>query len=80
MANTTLTATLENITTLTQDERTALQAVKAGVKGSTLDNAEAFLRVAFSTWFVYRGGNHVALHRSKAADAPRVLLVAERLN
>lgn len=45
-----------------------------------LDTAERMVWAVFGTqplpWFIYRGGNHVALHRK--ADTQRVLIVEAR--
>lgn len=42
----------------------------------TLDDVAAKLRETYPGWFVYRGGSHVALHRS-AGNETRLLLVVE---
>jgi hypothetical protein len=42
----------------------------------TLEQVESALLQQYPGWFVYRGGNHVALHRSKQAE--RLLLVVQR--
>lgn len=49
---------------LTRLQRAAWQLLAAGEPFTSLDDAQAFLREAFAGWFVYRGGNHVALHRA----------------
>jgi hypothetical protein len=64
--------TIEHGEQLTTDEFRALKCLVNNT-GSSLDELEAFLRVAFRSWFVYRGGNHVALH--KVSGSPRVLFV-----
>lgn len=45
-------------------QRAAWSLLAAGETFTDLNDAEAFLREAFRGWFIYRGGNHVALHRA----------------
>ena len=45
------------------------------VHDCTLDFVETHLRRVFRGWFVYRGGNHVALHRT-VNDDRRVMIVS----
>jgi hypothetical protein len=62
---------------LTNDEVLAVRAALNGCRQlASLDEVEANLRALFRGWFVYRGGSHVALHRT-AGDDRRVLLVTE---
>lgn len=42
----------------------------------TLDAVKRKLLYDYPGWYVYRGGNHVALHR-KDGDAERLLLIVE---
>jgi hypothetical protein len=42
----------------------------------TLEQAESALLKQYPGWFVYRGGNHVALHRTKRSG--RLLLVVQK--
>lgn len=67
------TTTIEEVQHLTSDEQTCIRCT-AGTRFENLDQAEAEIRGWFGNWFVYRGGNHVALHRSKDDDR-RILLV-----
>jgi len=72
-----ITFTLETTAGLTTDERRVMISMtKGGTSFEGLDDVEAFMRVAFRGWFVYRGGNHVSLHR--ADGSPRLLLITER--
>lgn len=67
--------TLETTWHLTLDENMAICAAASGCRAAEdLDAAETNLRSLFRNWFVYRGSNHVALHRT-ANDDRRVLLV-----
>lgn len=61
----TLTAEVENQQLLSKDEITVLSAIAYGANPEyhTLDDAEKFLKMLFPDWYVYRGGNHVALIR-----------------
>ena len=82
--NTVITVTTENLDSLTYNypqQLAHLQALAApgGCDFRSLDVAESYLRGAFPLWFVYRGGNHVALHVAPGVGGgPRVLLIAER--
>ena len=68
--------TIEYTTNLTDDEKAAVNAAATGCRAcETLDEAEANLRALFDGWFVYRGGNHIALHRD-AQTEERALLVS----
>lgn len=40
------------------------------------DVLERFIRSVFADWFIYRGGNHLALHKTK--DGPRVACIQFR--
>ena len=73
----TLTATLEATNHLSGDDQIAARCGRQlASEQKTLDDAERYLRAVFFGWFVYRGGNHIALHR-KAGDDRRVLIVTE---
>ena len=73
-----MNSTVETNYHLTHDEMAAVCAAASGCRASeTLDEAEANLRSLFRGWFVYRGGSHVALHRT-ADDDRRVLVVTEQ--
>ena len=81
--NTAFTATIETTVDfhLTLPERDSVRrcADAMNLRVDTLDAVEASIRKGFSVdegWFVYRGGNHVALHRREGQA--RVLLVAVR--
>ncbi len=70
----TINFAVENTAHLTKDEQAC---VRCKVHGDTLDRVEAELRAAFGpSWFVYRGGGHVALHRA-AGDDRRVAVYTE---
>jgi hypothetical protein len=60
---------------LTRLQRAAWSLLAAGEVFTDLNDAEAFLRQAFHGWFIYRGGNHVALHR--ASGQTRLALVLD---
>jgi len=78
MATTTLTTTIENLDTLLARDQTRVKHAHREVFTS-LDHAELVLGQLFPVtehWFIYRGGNHVALHR-QSGDA-RVLFITER--
>jgi hypothetical protein len=47
----------------------------AGVYG--LSAAAAFLAKALPGWFIYRGGNHVAIHRDAGSKSRRIAIVTE---
>jgi len=72
-----VTATLETVEHLTRDELTAVRIVADTInspyKCRTLDESYGWARL-LSGWFVYRGGHHIAVHRS-SGDPRRVLLV-----
>lgn len=68
---------LGNSNGLTNDETTAVKAAANGCKNmETLEQVEAELKAWFKGWLVYRGGSHVALHRTPG-DSRRALLVTE---
>jgi hypothetical protein len=49
----------------------------AAETGRTLRDVEKALRWALrGIWYIYRGGNHVALHR-KSGDARRIAIITE---
>jgi hypothetical protein len=48
----------------------------AAANFETLDEAAETLRSTFPSWFIYRGGNHVALHLA-SGDSRRVLVIHE---
>lgn len=64
---------------MTRDEEDAIDVVAIDQHSffASLDAAEAFLRAHFANWFIYRGGSHIALHRTPGSDSPRVLIVTE---
>ena len=67
---------IETLYHLTTDEISAVSCVASGCRAADdLDSVEVTLRFYFRNWFVYRGGNHVALHRT-ADDDRRVLIVS----
>jgi hypothetical protein len=70
-----ITARLEDVERLTGDECAVLCMTLdwARKQGETLDRVEAEIRAWFPNWFVYRGGCHVAVHRSKVH--PRAAIV-----
>ena len=71
-----MNAQLEHINDLSGDDQIAVDAAqRIAAAGKSLDDVEKHLRHVFFGWYVYRGGNHVALHRS--FGAPRALLVTE---
>ena len=73
--------TTEQIDHLTKDEQTVLRCMERQASYfGTMDRAEAELRAWFPVkdegWLVYRGGHHIAIHRT-AGDDRRCLLVTE---
>jgi hypothetical protein len=71
-----ITTTVENVANLSEQlERAAFEFTDRTF--ADLDQAERALREAFPDLYVYRGGNHLALHQA-AGDARRVLIVRER--
>jgi hypothetical protein len=84
-ATTTLTATIETFdlgngyhvsTSARLQVRATVAVINETGTVTSLDDAERLLRETYEGWFVYRGGNHVALHR--ASGGKRVLLIEER--
>lgn len=71
--NSNYVAKVESIDGLTDDEATMLKSIAAN-RFDSLE--EAFSEIngwVGQSWFVYRGGSHVALHRRSGAN--RLLLV-----
>lgn len=73
-----LTATLEQTAHLSSDDNLVANAARHFTRTQcrTLDEAEEKLKEFFHGWFVYRGGNHVAMHRTSGDDR-RILFVTE---
>jgi hypothetical protein len=64
-----LNATIESTIGLTLDEAAALKAAACGCMNmESLDKACSELRAWFPGWIVYRGGSHVAVHRTSGGD------------
>jgi hypothetical protein len=49
--------------------------VTAGVE--SLEAAYSFALKALPGWFIYRGGNHVAIHRDAGSKSRRVAIITE---
>lgn len=71
---------VESVAGLTEDEASAVRcaARPCGSTAADLDSYEAALRSQFPGWFVYRGGKHVALHRTRAWSGKRLILAVMR--
>jgi hypothetical protein len=70
-------ATLENIKHLTRDEQSAVKVIASTINTpSKCDSMEKALEWAsvLSPWFIYQGGNHIAIH-AKNGDPRRIMLV-----
>ena len=67
----------ETLTHLTEDEQSAIHTLTLQASYfRTLDRAQEELRAWFPDWFIYRGGHHIALHRT-ANDERRCLLITD---
>jgi hypothetical protein len=63
-------ATIENINHLTRDEQSAVKVI-----ASTINSKQDFEWIQLlNPFFIYRGGNHIAVHQS-SGDSRRILLV-----
>ena len=70
-----MNAQIETTEHLTKDEVTAVQSIASTIasRTQTLEHALEWL-ACFKSWFIYRGGNHIALHKA-SGDNRRILLV-----
>jgi hypothetical protein len=70
-------ATIENIDHLTRDEQTAVKIVASTIntpiKCKSREDALNWTRL-LEPWFIYEGGNHLAVHRA-SGDTRRILIV-----
>lgn len=73
-----MNAQIENTAHLNSDDVFVARAARniAQHQCKSLDDAEKQLRFYFKGWFIYRGGNHIAMHRASGDDR-RVLFVTE---
>lgn len=70
-----LTAVLEQLSHLDSDQQVIANALRRLVSNSPdLDAAEQTLR-NYTDWFIYRGGNHVAVSLA-SGDSRRILFIS----
>jgi hypothetical protein len=70
-------AILENIDHLSKDEQAAVKVIASTINTpNKCDNMEKAFEWAsvLSPWFIYQGGNHIAVHANNG-DTRRILLV-----
>lgn len=68
-------ATIEETNHLTRDELTAVKTMRSAIENQcrNFDDVKGWL-LCLTGWFIYSGGNHIALHK-KSGDTRRVMIV-----
>ena len=68
-------ATIEETAHLTRDEKNAVSIIAKTIEHQTrnLTDAKVWMQ-DLKGWFIYQGGNHLALHKA-SGDPRRIMLV-----